>query len=397
MNLKFWNNKVVGWTYRHIQRWVFQHDLAVERQYRYDDCVAKFRERLIKNNIPVNQPAPGEEEYIRFWQQFDKRVEPYTYRNFVRIIGQNPHIIPEDIGAAYIESILNPLQYRMAYQDKNLFPLILHPSSIFPKTYVCRMNGGSLMNGCYVSLKINGLSTKREDLLYLSAENIAANIPSNKCVLKPTVDSYGGANVMLLHRENNFFVDANDKKVDGEYLVKYGDDFVIQEVIEQHPYLAQFCNTSCNTIRVMTYRSVKDESINIFGAALRIGHNGSFVDNITSGGGRVMIDCETGVLGKIVYDKYSRDCEEINGVNFAFNTFRIPFWTEICNFAKFIGLQIPYCRLISMDVTYDVSNTPRLIEINIGGFCWSTTMYGGHIPFGNKFDEVIEYCLRHKM
>ncbi len=396
MNLYFWND-VKSWLYRLFQRWVFQHDLAVERQYRYDDCVAKFRERLIKNNIPVNQPAPGEEEYIRFWQQFDKRVEPYTYRFFSRIVGPNPHIVPEDVADAYIERVLNPVQYRDLYNDKNFFDKIISEESIWPKTLLRRMDG-VLLSSEYecVTAKITG-GGHYQPFAALSADMIAKHFGNNdKVVLKPSTDSHSGQGVKLLNRKGNVFVDKGGQVVDGKYLYDYGKNFVIQEVIEQHPYMAQFCKSSCNTMRVMTYRSIKDESINIFGAVLRIGHEGSFVDNLFAGGGFATIDVQTGKLGNCIYDEFGRKYDDINGVNFSSTDYRIPFWNEVCYFAKSIGQQIPHCRLIAMDITYDVHSKPRLIEFNVDGFNWSFVMYAGKTNFDDKFDEVIEYCLKNK-
>lgn len=397
MNLKFWNSKPIGWFYRHIQRWVYQHDREVERQYRYDDCVAKFRERLIKNNIPVDQPALGEDEYIRFWQQFDKRVEPYTYRFFSHIVGINPHIVPEDVADAYIERLLNPIQYRDFYGDKNLYPLYLSPKEVLPKTFLCRMGGLLLSEGYGPNVRMTTGGGNRQYFAGISAIKFANCLDINeKVVLKPSRDSHSGQGVKLLQRKGDVFVDKEGCVIDGNYLYNYGPHFVIQEVIEQHPYLAQFCQTSCNTMRVMTYRSVKDESINIFGAVLRIGHEGSFVDNLFAGGGFATIDVDSGKLGNCIYDEFGCKYDEINGVDFATAQYQLPFWNEVCDFAKSIGQQIPHCRLIAMDITYDINNHPRLIEFNVDGFNWSFAMYAGRMNFGNKFDEVIEYCLKHK-
>lgn len=394
MNLKFWNSKPIGWLYRHIQRWVYRHDWEVARQYRYDDCVAKFRERLIKNNIPVNQPTPREDEYIRFWQQFDKRVEPYTYRFFCRIVGQNPYIVPEDIADAYIERVLNPMQYRDLYNDKNFFSKIIPQENVWPKTLLCRMDGVMLSVDYEPFEKFTGGGNI---IPFISAEIIAEYCGNNdKVVLKPSRDSHSGQGVRLLQRNGDVFVDKEGNVVDGNYLYTYGKNFVIQEVIEQHPYMAQFCHTSCNTMRVMTYRSVKDESINIFGAVLRIGHEGSFVDNLFAGGGFATIDVDSGKLGNCIFDEFGCKYNEINGIDFVTAQYQLPFWKEVCDFAKSIGKQIPHCRLLAMDITYDVNNHPRLIEFNVDGFNWSFTMYAGKIPFGDKFDEVIEYCLKQR-
>ena len=45
-----------------------------------------------------------------------------------------------------------------------------------------------------------------------------------------------------------------------------------------------------------------------------------------------------------------------------------------------------------MDLMYDIDGNVRFIESNVDGFNWSFCMYAGGIPFGGKFDEVINYC-----
>lgn len=386
MNLKFWNSKIVGWIYRHIQRRVFRHDLEVERQYRYDDCVDKFRERLEKNNIPISQPAPGEDEYQHFWQQFCPIVEPYSYRFFYHIVGENPHIVPEDVASAYIESILNPENCRLLYSDKNLVSKIIRPESSMPYSYLYRVAGGRRM----ISEKgYHDFTISSKDLAQIIGQSV------NKIILKPSNFSHSGANVMLFKRENGIYKN-NSIELSGPFLQRYGKDFVIQEVIEQHPYLSQFCTTSCNTIRVMTYRSVIDESINVFGAVLRIGHEGSVVDNLFAGGGFVVIDIETGKLGHCVYNQYGQVTRSINNIDFSINDYNLPFWDQVIAFSKRIAEQVPHHRLLAQDIVVDKAGRSRLIEFNVDGFNWGFTMYAGKIPFGDKFDEVINYCLENK-
>lgn len=204
---------------------------------------------------------------------------------------------------------------------------------------------------------------------------------------------------MLFERKEGIFTNG-DKELSGSFLKNFGTDFVVQEVIEQHPYLSQFSSSSCNTMRIMTYRSVVDESVNesvnVFGAVLRIGHEGSVVDNLFAGGGFVVINVETGELGNCVYNQYGQATTSINNADFSKESFQLPFWEQAVDFAKSVARQVPHHRLLAQDIVIDKDGQSRLIEFNVDSFNWGLTMYAGKIPFGDKFDEVIDYCLKRK-
>ena len=170
----------------------------VEYKYKksYDYCAAVFRERLVKNSIPADEPAPGEDVYVKFWQQFHQRVEPYTYRYFQRLMGNNPHIVPEDIASRYIESILNPIRFRGFYADKNMFPVLIQPQGSVPFSWIYRIMGGELKDSKHASIPFN-----------ITAHDLASYIDSSvdKLVLKPTIDSNSGHGVVLFNRVGETF------------------------------------------------------------------------------------------------------------------------------------------------------------------------------------------------
>jgi hypothetical protein len=81
--------------------------------------------------------------------------------------------------------------------------------------------------------------------------------------------------------------------------------FVLQERIRQHPWFAAWNQSSLNTIRMMTYRSVVDNAVHPLGAVVRFGRPGSLVDNQAAGG----LTCgvlKNGKTGSFVCDKMGR-------------------------------------------------------------------------------------------
>lgn len=377
---------------RHIVRYANRKQKEEQRWYIYADCIRLFKKRLEYNNIPVEVPAPGEENYIALWKQFNERVEPYTYRFFYKICGKSSHIIPEDIACVYIEPLLNPIRFRAMYSDKNLYARLLLPKGCAPKTFLYRIAGGNIYAGDSCCLEDKPIVSDA------NADAISQLIPSEytKIALKPSIDSHSGAGVMLFEKKEGIYVGKNGEILNGFFLRRYGNDFVIQEVIKQDAYVGQFCKTSVNTMRIMTYRSVEDETIHILGSVLRIGHEGSFVDNLFAGGGFAIINAETGELGKYILDEFGRKSSKINGIDFSANTFVIPRWNEAIDFAKNVAKQIRHARLCALDVVFDESGKLRLIEYNVDRFMWSFIMFSGRLPFGDRFDEVIQYCLKNK-
>lgn len=163
-------------------------------------------------------------------------------------------------------------------------------------------------------------------------------------------------------------------------------------MLQQHPYINQFCETSVNTIRISTYRSVKDEEVIVNGALMRIGASGSFVDNAHAGGRFVGINVSDGSLQKTTLDQYGTKMDVWNEVNFKTSNFTIPHWNKIIDFAKKVALRNKHMRLLALDICLCKDGTPKLVEVNVGGFSYWLYMYCGQDIFDGRVQEVIDYC-----
>lgn len=337
----------------------------------------QFKQYLMINGYDTKK-AIGEEEYIRVWKQLSDRVEPFSYRLFRNYCGNNPYIIPEDIGQTIIERVLNPLQFRKVYTDKNMFPIFVGTECV-PKTVVCRINGGCLLDGNYRVVS-------DDDLPHILDRY-------GTLIIKPTVGGCSGRGVEKFVRGESGF----EPPLSINIIKKYGGDFCLQEVIKQSPFLEGFCKTAVNTIRLVTYRSVRDDKVKVTAGVLRIGKEGNAVDNIHSGGRYVGIDVKTGQLGNLLYTADGQSTEIWNDVNFKNNTFVIPNWDKIIEFSIRVGERILHHRLLALDVALDEKNQPKLIEYNIGGFSYWLFLFTGQNVFGDETQDVIEYCkLRNK-
>ena len=147
-------------------------------------------------------------------------------------------------------------------------------------------------------------------------------------------------------------------------------NYIIQERILQHSELNRLCSTAVNTIRLVTLIT-PDEEIIAIRAGLRIGREGSCVDNCAKGGIFVGIDMNTGKLmkkgiikpphGKIVYQHPD------NGV--VFEGFEIPFFKEAVEMAKELHSKLYRIHSVGWDIAITLDG-PTFIE---GNSLWELT------------------------
>lgn len=370
------------------QLW-YNNCLFLKRKYTKILLSKQFRNYLSKSNIP-NKKAQGEDEYLNFWKQFSSKVEPYSYRFFSKYMGYTPKIVPEDIGRCYLEYYLNPIRYRDYYLDKNLYMQYI-PTKCLPKTVLCRINGGRILDSSYKPIFDNDNQYIDENTTeYKLAEMIGG---ADKLVIKPSIDTCGGIGIKFFSLHDNVYTSTDNVILDGKFLLNLGNDFVMQEYIKQHDFFSFFNPTSVNTLRMCTYRSVTDEKVIVFACALRIGGKGALVDNTHSGGALVKIDPITGELGKYVIGQYRKSYNEWNDIDFEHNNYVVPYWDKIIDFAKLIASQNHHMRLLALDVSVDNNGTPVLIEYNTDDFSFGLPLSLGQIPFGERFQEVVDYCL----
>ena len=324
-----------------------------------------------------NKRAEGEENYVKKWSVLGSRVEPYSYRFFIHFVGHTPNIVPEDIGRSIIERILNPIEYRKTYSDKNLFPEIIGRDFV-PKTLLCRINGGNLLDGQFM----------------FADKPIATYIHDcDTLILKPSSNSCSGKGIIKFVKDGDRYVTVDKMTVlSKDFLMSYDHDFCLQEAVNQHAFMKNLCPTSVNTVRLSLYRSVADERAVVTSAIIRMGKSGSLVDNVHAGGMFTSVDVKTGKLGRFVTDQYGHKINMWNGIDYANTSLIIPSWDRILSFAGYVTSRIPHLRLIAADIALDESGKPILLEYNIKSFSYWLYMLTGQEVFGDYTDEIINFC-----
>lgn len=341
---------------------------------------SQYRNLLKINNIP-NSPVEGENEWKKKWSVLGK-ADPVYFRLFSHYIGNNLNIIPEDICRNVVEPILCPLRYVAYYSDKNIFDRLFKSGSL-PTTVLRKMNG-FYYDATYEPIE---LSDEGQFQTILQRSNLS------KIVIKPSVDSCSGRGVRLFELKDSVWRDLDSGDIlTLKYLnTAYGADFIIQDCLEQADYMAYFNPTSVNTLRLTIYRSVKTNECYVPSAIIRIGANGSLVDNAHAGGGYVGINVEDGTLCNNVLNQHGESQVVFNGIDFS-KKHKIPYWDRIIDFAKYIGGNIPHHRLLALDIMVDKTGTPRLIEFNCEAYSMWLFQFTMGPALGEFTNEIIEYC-----
>ena len=365
--------------YKHIQR-------IVDKILNF--IISKFlikREirKIIKKSGKCKNPK-GLEQWYTKWKVLGIPDKDY-YRVFSQYIGSTIDIVPNNISHNIIIPILNPKRYISTYADKNLFDKFIRRKDgtfLTPYTLI-RSIRGVLFDQNYEQIE----KTKLNQIL--SAES--------SIIVKPSIDGSSGKGVLFFDKKQYEWQDrkSGDSLTIQLLFDKIGSDFIVQRAMQQSPFMNDLCNTSVNTIRMAVYRSVIDNKCHALRAIIRIGKEGSLVDNAHAGGMFVGVD-DTGRLGKYCCDQFGQTKTEFNGINFANKDLVIPNYEKVKNFAEEVGSYIPHLRLLALDIMLDRNNNPVLIEYNVKAFSPWLFEFTSGTAFGSYTDEIIDYCQAHK-
>lgn len=166
----------------------------------------------------------------------------------------------------------------------------------------------------------------------------------------------------------------------------YKWDFNIQKRLEQSATLKKLNESSLNTLRIYTYRTLAGEYV-LLVSVVRFGGKGAFNDNASTGGGFCHV-YDDGSLDQRVLRYHTLDKPTLKEF-LGFESLTIPNYDRVMKFVFDLHRRLPYFDLVGWNIALDVNNEPVFIEMNLTAESGFAQMNGGPL-FGKYLDEVME-------
>lgn len=275
--------------------------------------------------------------------------------------------MPELLFSTQLELVLNPRSIAREMEDKARIPIIYSGGGIaLPKTILTNCSGiaydsdGNILSSDMVNKTVKCAAKEFE-----------------KLIIKPTRGSCSGNNVYVLTEKNY-----------REILLRFSQNYIVQEMVENQDDIKRLNPASLNTMRVITY--ICDDQYFCAPILLRIGASDSHLDNAHAGGIFVGVNRD-GTLCPEAYAEYGEKYTEhpISGIRF--DGYRIRNIEKVVSAALICHKKTPHMRMVSWDITLDKDENAILIEANLfGQSVWLPQIAHGCSLFGEHTERMLE-------
>ena len=325
--------------------------------------------------LPQKELTAGEiREIDAYWAQYGVRVRDHSsFRWYYGSTGlRDPRFLPLEYYFKMVLPYYNRASFTDAYKDKNAFDTFLSPDC-FPKTVVKRISGDFYgPDGQFLCRGPGGEAV------------LALLMRHRQLIVKNAVDSGQGKNV------RKYEISGPE---DGERLLAEwsgSQDYLVQEVVRQHPFFAQFNESSVNIMRINSW--YHDGQVTISTPVIRFGMPGFATDVCRIDGEEIIR-----MVG-LTDDGFIRDeIVHMNGKREPLSNVvpepivQVPAWDRVLELIRRSAAKLPHFHLIGWDVTVDEDERPVVIEYNIAfPGPYPSQMTGGPM-WGEHTDELLSF------
>lgn len=330
----------------------------------------RVKKNLLPAGFDVSEFSSGS---VPYFKQYGYKVPKYISEIYCRYNGiKSDKYISGGLYYYSITPYLVNLNFYQAYDDKNiyskLFPNVKQPNVVL-----------KCMNGKLYQLAEETLSGVN---LVSVEESLDIVRGHRRVIVKPSVGTGGGTGVELWDCEKLTKEELKDR------IIGKMPNFIMQDIVINHPEIKRLNPTSLNTCRIYTYRRVGNSECVPLGSAIRFGGEGSIRDNACSGGGFTRINPD-GLLDDRIYTynnfehrslRQEKDIEKLV----------IPHYPEMERMCLELHESLPYFDIIGWDVTVDDKDDIVFIEYNYSADSEFLQIFNGPM-FGVYTDELMEH------
>lgn len=213
-------------------------------------------------------------------------------------------------------------------------------------------------------------------------EQIREFVTRHGAVMAKVPDSLGG--IGIGKREAS---DISDFEAFRAELIS-GRQFLLEELIPQHEEMSRLCNTSVNTLRVISF--FDGDRVNVIASVLKIG-NGGAIDNFSHGGMYTMLD-DRGVAQFAAFDGENQTftVHPVTGTSIV--GFQVPMFDEVLRFVDTIARVVPQVPYVGWDIAISPDG-PVVIEgnYNTGVFQSKPSVSGIRTGLLPRYKEAIGF------
>lgn len=314
--------------------------LSIEKYY------WKCRKKTTIKKLSVAQKKEIKKYY---WDNLGIKVTTRYHELISSMCGvYHKEYMPFTVYTSMLEK-LSPFSFRKIIDDKVLYDWLL-PNIRMPERIAACCEG---VNYLYYA---DG--TKREvpekELL-----EVVSNI--DECIIKPSKNSSAGIGVKKISIVNGVL--QNTDQTAKQLIDSYHGNFVIEKKVINNENLRRLNPSSCNTLRIHTWRNRENATIEFVSAFLRVGRMGAVVDNSFAGGIAIPVGSD-GVLTNsgCVLKNYTRIEHTDTGI--ALKGYRIENFDQMVEVAINAHNNLPFFDLIGWDITVDENRNIIVIEFN---------------------------------
>lgn len=205
--------------------------------------------------------------------------------------------------------------------------------------------------------------------------------------IKPSIGSYQGIGAFRLKAQDVATPHALE-----ETLASSGDNYVVQELIEQHDLLASFNPSSVNVVRIVSVRL--DKEVFLANATIRFGIPGRVTDMTYVDGVETVRVAGLTNNGQVKESYYDQDGNRqlLSDIGVEAGRSFIPGFDRACEICAFIHKRLHHFGIVGFDIAIGRDSEPIVIEMNLGGPGAVFYQYANGPFFGERTQEVIEWC-----